>query len=110
MELLRCKKIEDFKNALNAFESSSLGHLKSDEGYSIMQHAVLNDKCEFVNALLDYDVDPNIGSRERPLLIAAENGFHKILETFLDLKRNVRFDECNLAGENILHLGIMPNI
>ena len=75
-----------------------------------MQHAVLNDKCEFVNALLDYKVDPNIGSRERPLLIAAENGFHKILETFLDPKRNVRFDECNLAGENVLHLGIFPNI
>ena len=75
-----------------------------------MQHAVLNDKCEFVNALLDYNVDPNIGSREKPLLIAAENGFHKILETFLDPKRNVRLDECNLAGENVLHLGIMPNI
>ena len=75
-----------------------------------MQHAVIRDKEEFVEALLDYNVDPNIGSREKPLLIAAENGFHKILETFLDPKRNVRFDECNAAGENVLHLGIMPNV
>ena len=107
MELLHREKIDDFKNALNSFETSSLERLTSNEGYNIMQQAVLNDKGEFVNALLDYNVDPNIGSREKPLLLAAENGFHKILEIFLDPERNVRFDECNRTGENVLHIGIM---
>ena len=77
-----------------------------------MELTIINGQYEFVDALLEMNVNPNLGAkREQPILLAARYGHHKILERFMksNAKQNdecqVRVDECNSKGENVLHLG-----
>ena len=82
-----------------------------------MELTIIHGHCEFVDALLEKNVNSNQGARrEQPILLAAKYGHHKILERFMksNVKQNgdcqVRFDECNSKGENVLHLGKYVNI
>ena len=87
------------------------------EKFTIMQIAVIQNQKKFVDALLNFNVDPNYGTgRKKPVLLAARYGYCKILESFRDHKWNVNFDVCTekreqqgtISGEeNILHLGSM---
>ena len=50
-------------------------------------------------------------NKESPLLLAAEYGSYKILKSIMELGDDIKnhqedftFDDCNEAGENVLHL------
>ena len=118
VSLLRDNDIKKFKSELKRFNTASLNSstIKNKEHdaeeYTIMELTIIHGNCEFVDALLEVNVNPNLGARrEQPILLAARYGHHKILERFMksNVKQNddcqVRFDECNSKGENVLHLG-----
>ena len=86
-----------------------------EQEYSILQHAVIQGRCGFVNAILEHNVDPNTSNgNESPLLLAARYGEHKILEAFMELIHKVdqtcriNLNECSPEGQNILQLGTCP--
>ena len=124
MDCLRSNDIKNFKKALRGFTVQSLEQttFKNDceitEEYNIMQYSIIYGRCDFVHALLDINVDPNVGNgHEKPLLLAAKYGCYKILEVFMNstgksqsANENARqhricFNQFNLEGENVLHLG-----
>ena len=116
--LIRNDDIKNFKSELQRFNNSALdiSTIKNKEHdaeeYTIMELTTIHGQCDFVEALLEKNVNPNLVTRrERPILLAARYGHHKILELLLksNAKLNqecqVRFDVCNSNGENVLHLG-----
>ena len=110
-ELLLANDLDHFKELLKGFNSDNLNQKECD-GLTIMQTAVIQNQKQFVDALLDFNVDANYGAgRKKPVLLAAEYGYSKILESFMDRKRDVEFNVCTekngtLSGqENVLHLG-----
>ena len=118
VSLLRDGDIKKFRSELKRFNTASLNSstIKNKEHdaeeYTIMELAIIHGHWEFVDALLEKNVNPNLGARrEKPILLAAKYGHHKILERFMksNAKQNdecqVRYDECNSKGENVLHLG-----
>ena len=116
---LKKNDLQNFKRELRRFSSDSLSQLTFGNEdvlieleYNIMQHAVINGRYNFVTALLETNVNPNIGiGDENPLLLAARYGHYNILECFIkpthkiEEKCPIRLDECNSNGENVLHLG-----
>ena len=129
--------VEAFKNALPRVKVESCSSGKDSDGCTLMQLAVIKDKADFVEALLDANIDGNIGEGGlKPLLLAAKLGRDKILKLFMDYGRKenhsseansnckTEFDVCtgngseaclsqtkmNLCGgENVLHLGKLGN-
>ena len=134
--LLLAGEKESFKAILKGKDIDLLSlSTKEEEGtlpygelgkYTLLQHAIINDKPEFVESLLEANINPNIGDgKKKPLLLAAEYGRHEILKQFLEFnfwkqfldeghKSEIDFDVCALnskkgepksGGENVLHLG-----
>ena len=125
--LLRAREKDSFKAILKGNDLDLLSlSTKEEDGYTLLQHAVINDETELVEALLEANINPNIGDgKKKPLLLAAEYGRHEILKQFLefnfwkqfldeDHKSEIDFDVCALnskkgepksGGENVLHLG-----
>ena len=120
--LLRAREKDSFKAILKGKDLDLLSlSTKEEDGYTLLQHAVIADEHELVEALLEANIDPNIGEgKNKPLLLAAEYGRHEILKQFLEFKKdekhksNIDFDVCALnskkgepksGGENVLHLG-----
>ena len=101
-----------FFRLLNGMDLHFISNVKY-EGYTIMQHCVIQGLDEFVKTLLSMRVDANIGENSnKPVLLAASYGHWKILKTFMDLfwqrhkKCVIRFDVwTSPAEENVLHLG-----
>ena len=112
ISLLRNKDLTRFLSVLNGLDLHFLSHA-TYEGYTIMQHSVLHGYHDFVDALLSFHVNPNVGDGwTKPVLLAASYGYWKILKSFMDTRwqKNkkvfIRFDVwTDPAGENILHLG-----
>ena len=118
VDSLRNKDLNRFKTELKSFTTASLNKstIKNKEHdieeYTIMELAIIHGQCEFVDALLEMNVNPNLlNGKERPLLMAARYGHHKILELFmksngkLNQECQINFDQSNSNGENVLHLG-----
>ena len=120
--LLRAREKDSFKAILKGNDLDLLSlSTKEEEGYPLLQHAVIADEPELVESLLEANIDPNIGEgKKKPLLLAAEYGRHEILKQFLEFnkdekhKSNIDFDvsalnskkgEPKSGGENVLHLG-----
>ena len=101
-----------FMNSLNGVDLQVLNRA-TFEGYTLMQHSVMQGYDEFVSALLSLNVNGNIGiGLMKPVLLAAAYGHWKILKTFMDIrwqreKRSlIRFDVwADPSEENVLHLG-----
>ena len=77
-----------------------------------MELTTIHGQCDFVEALLENNVNPNLGTRrEPPILLAARYGHHKILKLLsksnakLDQECQVRFDEHNARAVLINSLG-----
>ena len=117
VQLMKKEDLEGFTNSLKGANSN----LMDKDGFTIMQHAVMEDGPEFVKALLDANVDANVGEGDKkPVLLAAKLGRCRILKLFKDFegqeesKFKIDFDVCttcnkpeqNLCGgENVLHVG-----
>ena len=119
---MRAREKDSFKAILKGKDLDLISlNSKEEDGYTLLQHAVIADEHELVEALLEANINPNIGEgKKKPLLLAAEYGRHEILKQFLEFKKdekhksNVDFDVCALnskkgepksGGENVLHLG-----
>ena len=119
---MRAREKDSFKAILKGDDLDLISlSSKEEDGYTLLQHAIINDEPDFVEALLEANIDPNIGEgKNKPLLLAAEYGRHEILKQFLEFKKdekhtwNIDFDVCasnnkkgepKSGGENILHLG-----
>ena len=111
--------VEAFKKALPSVELASCSSGKDSDGRTLMQLAVINGKAEFVEALLDANVDANIGEGgQKPLLLAAKLGHEKILKLFMNCSQKgnhspeaiptctIDFDVCTRPCED-LHGRIM---
>ena len=73
---------------------------------TIMQHAVVSGHLDFVNALLQYGINANIGDDGRqPILLAAEYAHHEILGSLMKALKPGHFGVSTPWGENVLHIG-----
>ena len=112
LRLLRSKDLVTFSNSLKGLDVHMLNN-ETLENYTIMQHAVVHGYHDFVDALLAVNVNANIGNdMNKPVLLAAEYGYWRILKSFMDYRWQVtkkcliRFDVwTDPSGENVLHLG-----
>ena len=111
--------VEAFKKALPSVELASCSSGKDSDGRTLMQLAVINGKADFVEALLDANVDANIGEGgQKPLLLAAKLGHEEILKLFMNCSQKgnrnpevkstctIDFDVCTRPCED-LHGRIM---
>ena len=118
LSLLEKNDLNNFQDALKGLDPGKLINITAryeeydEQEYNILQHAVIQGRCGFVNALLEHNVNPNIShGNEAPLLLAARYGEHKILEAFMgtihkvDKKCRINLNKCNYEDQNILHLG-----
>ena len=110
--LLRVNDLVTFVNSLKGLDVHMLNN-ETFEGYTIMQHAVVHGYHDFVDALLLVNVNANIGiDMNKPVLLAAEYGYWRILKSFMEYRWQItkkcliRFDVwTDPSGENVLHLG-----
>ena len=73
---------------------------------TIMQHAVASGHLDFVNALLQYGINANVGDDGRqPILLAAEYAHHEILGSLMKALKPGHFGVSSPWGENVLHIG-----
>ena len=114
------RDVEAFKKALPSVELASCSSGKDSDGRTLMQLAVINGKADFVEALLDANIDGNIGEGgQKPLLLAAKLGRDEILKLFMNCSQKgnrspetkstctIDFDVCTRAHED-LHGRIIP--
>ena len=102
-KLITCIRNKDhsrFIALLNGMDLHFINNVKY-EGYTIMQHSVIEGLNEFVDTLLSSNVNANIGDGlYKPVLLAASYGHWKILKTFMILV----FLNIILIGLSILKL------
>ena len=73
---------------------------------TIMQHAGVSGHLDFVNALLENDINANIGDAgQEPILLAAEYAHHEILGSLMKALNPGHFGVSTPWGENVLHIG-----
>ena len=116
--LLLKKDLEGFKKTLIKVNLKTIDE-QQFEGFTVLQHAIIQGQRQFVDELLDKNVNVNVGKGgKKPVLLAAEYGRCKILESFMDVKRQwtqkvnldvstEKKDKGEKFGgeENVLHLG-----
>ena len=118
-DLLKAKNTEGFKTALTEFDLETL-ETKGHSGFTILQKAVKLGRKDFVDIILNFEIngkriDVNHGNgSKKPILLAAEYGHSRILESFMNPELRVDFDVCTekrgdrgarSGQENVLHLG-----
>ena len=114
MQLINENNVEAFKNALPRVNVESCSSGKDSDGCTLMQLAVIKDKADFVEALLDANIDGNIGEGgQKPLLLAAKLGRDEILKLFMNCSQKgnrspeakstctIDFDVCTRAREDL---------
>ena len=116
-KLITCIRNSDHSNFVGLLNGMKLHFINNCiyEGFTIMQHCVIHGMEKFVETLLLFNVDANIGDDlNKPVLLAASYGHWKILKIFMDVRWQkeqkcvVNFDVwTNLLEENVLHLGII---
>lgn len=92
--------LDQFKRIL--FNYPELIHeLKFQKKRSLLHSLCENNKCEFVDFLLNQGFDPNIKDRDgiTPFLLTSSS---QLLKIFLKYKRTDVHHKCN-KGNNILH-------
>ena len=71
-----------------------------------MQPAVVSGHLDFVTALLEKDINANIGDAgQEPILLAAEYAHHEILGSLMKALKPEHFGVSTPWGENVLHIG-----
>ena len=85
---------------------SGLNENKIEFKGTIMQHAVVSGHLDFVTALLEKDINANIGDAgQEPILLAAEYAHYEILGSLMKLLKPEHFGVSSPWGENVLHIG-----
>ena len=85
---------------------SSVSENNTEFKGTIMQHAVVSGHLDFVNALLQNDINANIGDDGRqPILLAANYAHHEILGSLMKALKPGHFRVSSPWGENVLHIG-----
>ena len=68
--LLRAREKDSFKAILKGNDLDLLSlSTKEEDGYTLLQHAVIADQPELVESLLEANIDPNIGEGKKLSLI-----------------------------------------
>ncbi|XP_013185825.2 transient receptor potential cation channel protein painless [Amyelois transitella] len=97
--------IRDFRKLVSKNEHRSA--FTSNNGmHTMLQFAVEKGFEKVVETLLTYGADPNVtfsGNNSRPVAIACQNGFSKILKMFID-NDSTLFDPIN--GESLIQITI----
>ena len=111
---LQHQNIDGFLTGLGTVDKVSLdnktvsgvnGNEKEFKG-TIMQHAVVSGHLDFVNALLEKDINADIGDAgQEPILLAAEYAHHEILGSLMKALKPEHFGVSSPWGENVLHIG-----
>ena len=111
---LQHQNIDGFLTGLGTVDKVSL-HNKTVSGVNgnekefkgtIMQHAVVSGHLDFVNALLEKDINADIGDAgQEPILLAAEYAHHEILGSLMKALKPEHFGVSTPWGENVLHIG-----
>ena len=111
---LQHQNIDGFLTGLGTVDKVSLdnktvsgvnGNEKEFKG-TIMQHAVVSGHLDFVNALLEKDINADIGDAgQEPILLAAEYAHHEILGSLMKALKPEHFGVSTPWGENVLHIG-----
>ena len=111
---LQHQDIDGFLTGLGTVDKVSLDN-KTVDGVNenntefkgtIMQHAVVSGHLDFVNALLQNDINANIGDAgQEPILLAAEYAHHEILGSLMKALKPEHFGVSSPWGENVLHIG-----
>lgn len=85
MELLTFLENDDLEN-FNENMSISAVEEKDTKGFTILHHAVLKGKYDFVDALMYHGADPNVENKnhETPLHIAAKLDLDEIFKLLWD--------------------------
>ena len=111
---LQHQDIDGFLTGLGTVDKVSLDN-KTVDGVNendtefkgtIMQHAVVSGHLDFVNAMLQNDINANIGDAgQQPILLAAEYAHHEILGSLMKALKPEHFGVSSPWGENVLHIG-----
>ena len=111
---LQHQDIDGFLTGLGTVDKVSLDN-KTVDGVNendtefkgtIMQHAVVSGHLDFVNAMLQNDINANIGDAgQEPILLAAEYAHHEILGSLMKALKPEHFGVSSPWGENVLHIG-----
>ena len=111
---LQLQNIDGFLTGLGTVDKVSVdnktvsgvnGNEKEFKG-TIMQHAVVSGHLDFVNALLEKDINADIGDAgQEPILLAAEYAHHEILGSLMKALKPEHFGVSTPWGENVLHIG-----
>ena len=111
---LQHQNIDGFLTGLGRVDKVSLDNQtvsgldinKTEFKGTIMQHAVVCGHLDFVNALLENDINANIGDAgQEPILLAAKYAHHEILGSLVKALKHEHFGVSTPWGENVLHIG-----
>ena len=83
--ILGRKNLEDVQNILDGFSHvTEVINLRDMTGFSLLQHAIIVNKCDIVRYLLQKGADVNIPTCARPLHLAAKLGRVKLVNLLLE--------------------------